>query len=68
MLTLPSLITLPPRHIYLYCESATPKPDGGHQFECKSWGPEDLALQDIADQLKTQVSKRGTAINFIYSC
>ncbi|KAF2366199.1 Nucleoside phosphorylase domain [Trinorchestia longiramus] len=42
------------KNIYLYCESAKKKDDGGHQFDCRSWGPPDLTLQDIAAKLKNK--------------
>ncbi|XP_047737758.1 uncharacterized protein LOC108664786 isoform X2 [Hyalella azteca] len=56
------VVAAPPpdsKSIYLYCESVKEKQDGGHQFECRSWGPPDLTLQNIAAKLKNKFECAG---------
>lgn len=40
----------------MYCEGAKVLEDGLFEFDTKSWGPPDLTLQKIAQQLKEQVT------------
>ncbi|MCL4136249.1 UNVERIFIED_CONTAM: hypothetical protein GTU68_012935, partial [Idotea baltica] len=40
------------KYIYMYCDSAKLSEDGTYRFETKSWGPSNLILQNLAQQLK----------------
>ncbi|XP_063600138.1 uncharacterized protein LOC134776369 isoform X1 [Penaeus indicus] len=51
------VVSTPPdgqKFIYMYCEGAKVLEDGLFEFDTKSWGPPDLTLQKIAQQLKEQ--------------
>ncbi|KAB7494604.1 hypothetical protein Anas_08736 [Armadillidium nasatum] len=40
------------KYIYMYCDGAKRTDDGAYKFETKSWGPSNLILQTLAQQLK----------------
>ncbi|CAH0553926.1 unnamed protein product [Brassicogethes aeneus] len=46
------------KYVYLYCENATAK-EGGFDFEIKPYGPQNLNLQRIAEQLKSNAETSG---------
>lgn len=39
----------------MYCDGAKRTDDGAYKFETKSWGPSNLILQTLAQQLKEMV-------------
>ena len=43
------------KYIYMYCDSAKTSEDGAYSFETKSWGPPNLILQELSQQLKDMV-------------
>lgn len=44
------------KYIYVYCESAKTNENGDYHFETKEYCPPNLCLQEIATNLKDQVS------------
>lgn len=45
------------KYIYVYCESAKMNENANYHFETKEYCPPNLCLQEIAANLKEQVTK-----------
>lgn len=45
------------KYVYVYCESAKMNENGNYHFETKEYCPPNLGLQEIAVNLKQQVSE-----------
>lgn len=56
------------KYVYVYCESAKTNENGNYHFETKEYCPPNLGLQEIAVNLKQQVSHLMCTFHIITKC